>query len=248
MVNTSATFRTWLKGNPNMKLSSDASVLRLTHEGITTLDSLTDFDDKAIKLLPKVCKDGIDAIVADAPNGIAAEPAVNGANISSISVQRLIVAADAAHYYQAIGRTPTTTNMHYTNVLKDFKLEWEAFQAVKKEDFPKVPRINDRDGDRKVIRWVPIFLNMLENTHGARGPLLYVLREDQDVPLEADDPLEPDAYYSASGSLITELIARLPHTGPIFKSNNAAVYMKIEEAARGTSCESTTKAFSRRKY
>ena len=103
MVNTTVAFRTWLKSNPNMKLSSDAAVLRLTHEGITNLESLTDFDDKAIKLLPKVCKDEIDAIIADIPNGIAAEPAVNGANISSISVQHLIVAADAAHYYQAIG-------------------------------------------------------------------------------------------------------------------------------------------------
>jgi len=68
--------------------------------------------------------------------------------------------------------------MHYNNVVKEFKLEWEAFQAVKKEDDPKVPKINDRDGDRKVICWVPIFLNMLENTHGARGPLQYVLREE----------------------------------------------------------------------
>ena len=95
-----------------MKLSSDASVLRLTHESITSLDSLTDFDAKAIKLLPKVCKDNIDAIVADVPNDIAAENAVNGANKSSISVQRLIVAADAVRYYQAIDRTPTTANMH----------------------------------------------------------------------------------------------------------------------------------------
>ena len=255
MLNTTAAFRPWLKGNLNMKLSSDASVLRLTHEGITSLDSLTDFDDKAIKLLPKVCKDNIDAIVADVPNGIAAENAVNGANISSISVQRLIVAADAARYYQAINRTATTLNMHYTNVLKVFKLEWEAYEAVKNEDDPKIPKINDRDGDRKVIRWAPIFLDALENTHGARGPLRYVLREDPIVPPEASDPLpvhDPaagvqGAYYGTSGSLIGELIARLPHTGPIYKSDNAAVYMKVEEATRGTSCESTIKAFSRRK-
>ena len=99
MINTTAAFRTWLKGNSNMKLSSDISVLRLTHEGITSLDLLTDFNDKVIKLLPKVYKDNIDAIVADIPNGIAAENAVNGANISSISVQRLIATADAARYY-----------------------------------------------------------------------------------------------------------------------------------------------------
>jgi hypothetical protein len=255
MVNTTAAFRAWLKANPNMKLSSDAAVLRITHEGITSLDSLTDFDDKSIKLLPKVCKDDINAIVADPANGIAAENAVNGANVSSISVQRLIVAADAARYYQAIGRTPTIANMHYQNVLQNFKLEWEAYEAVKKEDDPKIPKVNDRDGDRKVIRWAPIFLDALEVTHGARGPLRYVLRDDPTVPPEVDDPLAQHdpvagiqgAYYGISGSLIDELIARLPHTGPIYKSDNAAVYMKVEEATHGTSCESTIKAFSRRK-
>ena len=71
-----------------MKLSSDAAVLRLTHEGITSLASLTDFDDKAIKYLPKVCKGDIAEILLDADNGIDAEPPVNGANISSISVQQ----------------------------------------------------------------------------------------------------------------------------------------------------------------
>jgi hypothetical protein len=196
MVNTSAAFRTWSKGNLNMKLSSDASVVRLTHEGI-----LTDFDTKAIKLLPKVCKDNIDAIVADVPNGIAAENAVNGANISSISVQRLIVATDAARYYQAINRTPTTLNMHYTNVLKVFKLEWEAYE--------KIPKINDRDGDRKVVRWAPIFLDALEYTHGARGPLRYVLREDPIVPPEANDPLpvhDPVAKEKSKNNRLTQKV------------------------------------------
>ena len=130
MVNTSREFRAWLKSNPNMKLSSDASVLRLTHEGITSLASLTDFDDKAIKYLPKVCKDDIAEILLDADNGIDAEPRVNGANISSISVQRLIVAADAARYYQAVGRTLTIANMHYINVLKQFRRDIRTFLEV----------------------------------------------------------------------------------------------------------------------
>ena len=85
MVNTTVAFYTWLKGNLNMKLSSNASVLCLTYESITSLDSLTDFDNKVIKLLPKVCKNNIDTIVADISNGIATENAVNGVNISSIS-------------------------------------------------------------------------------------------------------------------------------------------------------------------
>ena len=92
MVTTSATFRSWLKASTNMKLSSDASVLRVNHEGITSYNTLVDFDKAAIKNLPRVCKGSIDAIAADMTNKAQAEAAVPGANVSSISVQRLIFA------------------------------------------------------------------------------------------------------------------------------------------------------------
>ena len=48
MVTTSATFRSWIKASVNMKLISDASVLRVTHEGITSYDTLVDFDKSYI--------------------------------------------------------------------------------------------------------------------------------------------------------------------------------------------------------
>ena len=79
-----------------MKLSSDASVLRVTHEGITSYYTLIDFDQSAIKNLPRVCKGSINTTADDVANNIQAEAAVPGANVSSISVQRLIVAANAA--------------------------------------------------------------------------------------------------------------------------------------------------------
>lgn len=52
MVVVNNTFKNWLKAGTNMKLSSDASVTRITHEGITNFDSLADFDKKSIKCLP----------------------------------------------------------------------------------------------------------------------------------------------------------------------------------------------------
>ena len=112
MVTTSATFRSWLKASTNMKLSSDASVLRVTHEVITSYDTLVDFDKAAIKNLPRVCKGSIDAIAADVANNVQAEAAVLGANVSSIYVQRLIVAANVARYYASIGRTMDASIMH----------------------------------------------------------------------------------------------------------------------------------------
>ena len=116
MAQPRAEFKAWLKASTNMKLSSDASVLRLTKEGITNFESLTDFDKKSIENLPKTCKENIKAITTDAPNGITAERAVPGANLSSISVRRLITAVNAAEYYTSIGRTMTVDSMNYNDV------------------------------------------------------------------------------------------------------------------------------------
>ena len=244
---TSASFRAWLKSTPNMKLSSDRAVTRITYEGITTFESLTDFDKKSIEALPGICKEAIPAIEADAGAGIAAEPAVPGSNISSIAVRRLITAMQASKYYTSINRTMTTQDMHYANVLSNFKVEWESYAELQDQDEPDVPLIVDKDADRKVIKWAPIFLDCLSRTYGSKGPLSYVLRDTVEVPDEAEDPLGINAYYGRSGSLQAELVARLPHEGPIYNHDNTSVYLKIEKAARGTSVESTVKAFARRK-
>ena len=131
-----AAFKSWLKANTNMKLSSDSAVTRLTHEGITNYPHLEDFDKKSIQALPAICKVGIPQVLEDAPAGISAEPAVPGANISSISVQRLIVAVNAAKYYSSIGRNMTAANMHYSNILAAFKIEWDAFVDLKDQMAP----------------------------------------------------------------------------------------------------------------
>ena len=247
MVVGTAEFKAWLKGGNQMKLSSDAAVVRVLHEGLTSYDSLADFDTATIQALPKVCREAIPAVVADVQAGITAENAVVGANVNSVSVQRLIVAAHATRYYRDIQRASTPQNMHYTNVLIDFKVEWDAYTELKKEDPPKIPRISDKLGDRKIIHWAPIFKDTLLMFHGPRGPIAYVLRDDSAVPAEAADPLQVNSYFGASGSLTAELVARLPHTGPIYKQDNTTVFLKIEEAARGTSVESTIKPFARQK-
>ena len=225
-----ASFKQYLKSASNIKLSSDAAVNRITYEGLTTYASLTDFDKKSIESLTSTCKEKIPAITEDVPAGISAEIEIAGANISSISIRRLIIACHASKYYKAIGRTMTAANMHYTNVLQNFKVDWEAYQALREEDAPKAPSINDKDNDRKVIKWSPIFKDALARTYGHHGPLIYVLRENVAVETEAEDPLDADAttgvvnsYHGKSGSLQDELAARLPHTGPIYKHNNACI-------------------------
>ena len=149
-------------------------------EGITNFESLLDFDKKSLHLLPSICKEKVLAIQADAANNVNTEPEVAGANISSISVQRLIFATHTASYYHSISRVMTPANMHYVNVLMDFKLEWDAYQDLKEKDDPKVPKINDRDGDRKII-WAPSFRGALSRIYGSKGPLIYVIRDESDV-------------------------------------------------------------------
>ena len=247
-------FRTWLKGNVNIKLSSDAAVTRVTYEGITNFESLTDFDKTSIEYLPRTCKERILAITPDIAAGIAAEAEVPGANVGTISVRRLITAMKAARYYQSINRAMNSSNMHYTNVLSGFKVEEDAYADLLKKTEPEVPLINDKDNDRRVIKWAPNFLDCLSRTYGSKGPLVYVLRDDVTVPSEVDDPLQTDpttnvvnSYFGKSGCLSEELIARLPHQGPIYKHDNATVFLKIEKASRSTSVESTVKAFARKK-
>ena len=50
--------------------------------------------------------------------------------------------------------------------------------------------------------------------------------------------------YGKSRSLLSELESIITQSGPIFKNDNAVVYMKIEEAAREVSVESIIKSFS----
>lgn len=240
-------FRTWLKSNAGMKLSTDSAVDRVIKEGITGFETLVDFDKKSIQNLPSICKEAVAAVAEDASIGQPAEAQVPGANISKISTRRLIVAMQAAIYYTSIGRTMTQDSMQYTDVLTSFKLEWDDYESLKSQDDPTIPLVNDKDHDRKVIKWVPIFLDCVSRTYGSRGPLAYVLRDEVAVADETADPLQAQAYYGASGSLLDELTARLPHIGPIYKSDNATVYMMIEKAVRGTSVESTVKSFARRK-
>ena len=244
---TTQAFKGWLKSSNNIKLSSDASVLRVTHEEINNFTSMSDFDKKSIENLPSVCKNTIPATEADPTNSIAPEASVAGANVSSILVSRIITAFNAAKYYGSIARVMNPQNMAYSSVLATFKIEYEAYLSIKDEDDAKAPKINDKDNDRNIIRWAPIFKDCLSSSFGSRGPLICVLREDPEVTDEVIDPLLPSCYCGVSEIVIAELESHLSHSGPIFKNDDATVYMKIEEAARGTSVESTIKPVSRRK-
>ena len=142
---TNAFFRTWLNSNNTIKISSNAAVVRITYDGIVNFVSLADFDQKSIESLPTTCKDKIPAFTDDTASGITAEPAVTGYNIYFIVFHRLIVGFQAAKYYNSIGRTMNATYMHYGIVLLISKIEWDAYEELKKFNYPNVSLINDTE-------------------------------------------------------------------------------------------------------
>ena len=139
----------------------------IKYEGITAYPSLEDFYNKSIKSLPATCKVMIPAIAEDVATGITTEQEILGANVSSNSVQYLVVASNGTKYYRSIGRVMTAPNMHYSNILANFKIKWDAYQNLKDKDAPKVPSIDDRDLYRNVIKWDPIFQGCLSRTYGS---------------------------------------------------------------------------------
>ena len=141
----------------------------------------------------------------------------------------------------------TVDNMNYNSVLKNFKVEWDTYQDLRDQDAPDVPLISDKENDRKFIKWVSVFQDCLARSYGINGPLAYILCDEPAVPADASDPLQANSYFGVSGSLHDELTAQLPHSGPIYKNGNCSVFLKIEKVSRGTSIESTVKAFFRRK-
>lgn len=95
-------------------------------------------------------------MIVDVANGIAAANTIPAANVSIASVHRLIVADDAGAYYRDIGRTISVERMHYNSVMSNF-VDWEAYKDLKKQDKPDVPLMNDRDKEKSIIKWAPLF-------------------------------------------------------------------------------------------
>ena len=83
--------------------------------------------------------------------------------------------------------------MNYTLVLRSFYQEWEAIIKLEAEDKPTVPTLSK---NQTPLKWIDSFQDCLSRTYGIRGcPLSYVIREDENVAPEADDPLVPMRSY-----------------------------------------------------
>ena len=257
---TNAQLDSFFINGPQMSLSAPVRD-RLALEGLASIDDFDDFKADQLSQAFKNMRTSIPGVngtafipaVQDAQGNelspavpaTAAIPAIRPVLVSAKCALRLKVASFAYHYYVDVGRTPTPSSMNYSRVLKAFYVEYEALLLMAKEDKPDVPLLHK---NLTPIRWIESFKNCLHRTFGIRGyPLLYVIREEEAVEPELDDPLVANAYFGKAESILDETVARLSHTDPLFKSDNAKVYSMLEEATRGGIYASTVKPYSRRK-
>lgn len=222
---------------------------RLAGEGLVSVVDFDDFDEDQLDLALKNLRTSIPPVLPTLDgNGNIVAPGIPGiipCLIPARQIMRLKIASVAFAYYTDIGRIVTPVNMNYTNVLKTFFIEWEALKKLAKEDAPEVPTLSSKNTP---IKWIESFLDTMSRTFGVRNtPLTYIIRESDGVPAEADDPLTLGCAYGTSGSVTDELISRLSHIHPLFKTDNASVYSKLEQATRGTIFAATIKPYANAK-
>ena len=237
---TAAQRTAFLTNDPQMGLSDDQRAALALEGFVTELDFL-DFDHDALKQSFK-----------NARSHVPAEP------IPAKSTSRLLVASTAYRYYTDTARDVTTANMHYNNVLRAFKLEWDAITSMSaKANDLKLPVLSK---NCPPLKWCESMKHYLFNTFGVRKiPLTYIIRDNVAVAPEAPqgrhlpdpsvtyDPLVTDRAYGNSGTVLGDMIARASHTHVLYKTDNAQVYSLIEQAARTSSFLSTIKSFEKRK-
>lgn len=249
MAFNNAELTNFFENGPQMALTNAARV-RLAAEGLGTIEDFDDFKDDQLDVAVRNLRTSIPGVPAtvDAAGNVLV-PAIAPilpCLVPAKCILRLKVASTAYHYYKDTARTPTSANMNYTRVLKTFHTEWEAIIKQSKEDKPTVPVLSK---SQTPVRWIESFKDCLFRTYGVRKtPLTYVIRDNIAVVPEATMPLLPTrAYSEEAGSVLNELIARLDHDNPLFKTDNNSVYSLLDEATRGTIYAPTIKPFARTK-
>ena len=220
---------------------SNRTRLHLQTEGIATPDDLVDF----------VTKDSWDPIVDNCkrPPQI---PGAGGAlvnqqafHLPAKSLMRLKVAAQVVLYYTRTGRALTSANLTWTR-MSNFKVEWDSLKEQKESnDEGSLPVISQK---LSVTSFFEAYDTFVGNFIGQSGcPLSWIYRPDDAVPAVAP-ALEPDQPFSTEHSSVShEMVARMSHTHPLFRADNATGYAQLVTATLGTQYASTIAPFKRTK-
>ena len=226
-----------------MGIPAETQARLASHEGIDSVDSLIDIDKNVFAdIASNLRKPGGTMPDPNDPNHqVPQTPFI----ISGMSLQKLQVASIAVSYYKTIDRELTPVNMHYTNVLKDFYLQWKGLEEKKKEDEPKVPVITK---GLLITKWTDTFNDFCWKVIGARNiPLSYVIRENALVDPNPPPLAAGKSYSEATGSVEAELVSRASFDHALYGTDNAKVYGFIEEAVRTSQYNASIKPYQRTK-
>ena len=224
-------------------LGADAQGLEranaIIDEGISSMDDFADFDkEDMVTLCTSVRKPG--GTIPDPANATRtiANP---GHSIPSMCESRLILAAYGASLYTLINRLPITANSLSRNRLKQFKLHRDMVENhTSPEDLPEISK---NFGIMKFLDQFPAFLREVNGVQGV--PLSYVIRTNATPPPVLNNLINNVPWSDGHASLAEELIEYVPHSGPSFDDDNAAVFRMIQEVIKTTQHISSITRFQR---
>lgn len=212
-------------------------------EGIQAVGDLADFDKDTLEQLANNLRRPAGRVPN--PDGGGGTITTPGFVFGAKSHKRLLVACDLVRYYIATGRAPTAGNMQWTNVIKNFEIQWRALKEKKKLEPTETPKITKA---LPIMKWTEVFPDFLNQVVGLRYiPLSYVIREVVAVPAASPTLAHQQPHSTEHGSVEAEMIARASHDHALYRDDNAKVYFYLEEATRSTTYAASIKPFQRGK-
>ena len=222
---------------------SNRTRLHLQTEGINTPDDLVDFVGKEdwtpildnCRRPPQIPGQGANAALVNQ----------QAFHLPARSLMRLKVAAQVVLFYNRTNRHLTAANLAWVR-LDNFKIEWESLKEQKTaNDEGSLPVISNK---LSIANFFEAYETYVSNLIGQSGcPLSWIYRPDVVVPAAAPPQAIDQPFSEEHGSVSAEMVARMPHTHPLYRPDNATGYAQLVTATLGTQYASTIAPFKRAK-
>ena len=239
--------RAYLRGV--IGLGNDAEGLEradaIIAEGINAAEDLADlYDNKGVKILCSNVRKPGGTIPDPTHVGAGAAPRIPqpGKSIPTICENRLNLAAYGSKLYSSINRDVDTINLNRAR-LRHFK---QHMDMVENHEEPE--QLAPISKSFTVIKFLDQLPTYIRELHGvAKVSLAYLIREDI-IPTLPLPPLQPNLPWSEDmDSMMDELIAFTPHSGPNFDADNARLFGILQKALSGTASMASITRYQRRR-
>ena len=81
-------------------------------------------------------------VIAAAVPAIAPIQGIQASPPPAKCASRILISSIAWNYYNDTGREATQNNMHFSNILRDFNVEWESISTLARQVPAKVPGLS----------------------------------------------------------------------------------------------------------